>query len=271
MLQTVLDKSLSHGLLLNAAFTWMHKITDITAIGPGAAFGLDRFRADPNYVTPRRQFILTYVWEVPVGRGRRFASALPAVAEGFLGGWKMIGITKFETGQYLTPTYTGVNPAGTTPGTGVQVPDRVGNGNFDRATRSANAGQNKPYYDASAFQCPGGSTINGLPNLLSAGCPQSTAANVGRFGNSAIYPLEGPGVNGWIVSVAKQFRLYGEARRLELSANITNPFNHHNWAPPSTDLSSPASLFLITRTSQLGIDPYSLSRRRILLQMKIIF
>src|SRR5439155_18960367 len=156
----------------------------------------------------------------------------------------------------LTPTYTGVNPAGTTPGTGVQVPDRVGNGNFDRGTRASNA-PDKPYYDAAAFQCPGGSSINGLPNPLSAGCPQSTAANVGRFGNSAIYPLEGPGVNGWIASFAKQFRLFSEARHLELSANITNPFNHHNWAPPATDLSSPASLFLITRTSQLGIDPYS--------------
>ena len=270
MLQVVVDKPMKHGLQLNAAFTWMHKLTDIAAIGPGAAFGLSRFTADPSFVTPRRQFILTYLWDVPVGRGRQYHSNLSPVAEGILGGWRIIGVTKFETGQYFTPTYTGVNPAGTTPGTGVQIPDRIGNGNFDRSTRAANA-PDKPYFDTSAFQCPGGSSINGLANLLSAGCPQSTPQNVGRFGNSAINTIEGPGVNGWIVSVAKQFRLGSETRLLELSGNITNPFNHPNWAPPATDLSSPAGVALITRTSQLGIDPYSLSRRRILLQAKLIF
>ena len=153
MLQAVFDRPMKHGFLFNAAFTWMHKITDIAAIGPGAAFGLGRFNANPSYVTPRRQLLLTYVWEVPVGHGRSYLPHLSPIADGFLGGWKIVGVTKFETGQYLTPTYTGVNPAGTTPGTAVQIPDRIADGNFNRSTRASNA-PNKPYFDASAFQCP---------------------------------------------------------------------------------------------------------------------
>jgi hypothetical protein len=270
LLQVIVDKPLRNGMSFDAAFTWFHKLQNTSAIGPGAIFNLDRFYANSSYATPRRQLILRYVWEVPVGRGRPFLSNLPAAAEAVLGGWKINGITKFETGQYLTATYNGLNPAGTTPGSGLQIPDRIGDGNFSRSVRAANA-PNKPYFDVSAFVCPGGNTINGQPNLFSAGCPLSTPANVGRFGNSAIYELQGPGLNGWIVALAKEFRLASDSRRLEVTANATNPFNHANWAAPPTNLSSPATFGLITNTAKVGIDPYSAGRRRIYLGLRLTF
>lgn len=69
----------------------------------------------------------------------------------------------------------------------------------------------------------------------------------------------------------KQFPLSREGASLEFAAWITNPWNHPNWANPSMNLSSPGSVGLITSTRQLFLDPWSLGRRRVALQMKIRF
>src|SRR5438128_1570972 len=92
----------------------------------------------------------------------------------------------------LSPYYTGVDPSGMSPGVGSQLPDRVANGNFARGQRN---GLTAPFFNTAAFTCPGGSTINDQANLLSAGCPLSTAQNVGRLSNSSPAIIEGPGTN----------------------------------------------------------------------------
>ena len=41
------------------------------------------------------------IWEIPVGRGRRFGSSLPAVANVFLGGWQLGGVVIRQSGPPL--------------------------------------------------------------------------------------------------------------------------------------------------------------------------
>ena len=150
------------------------------------------------------------------------------------------------------------------------LPDRVADGNLDRSVRGSNA-PDRPFFDLAAFACPGGSQIGGRANLLSQGCPLSTPENVGRFGNSSPAIIEGPGINTWNISLAKQFQPR-EGMKLELAAWISNPWNHPSWSDPSMNLSSPASVGLITSTRVAGfIEPFSLGRRRISLQMKVVF
>ena len=270
-LQIVLDKRFSRGFSFNAAYTWLHKLTDLNFFGPGTAFNRERFRSNPGSVTPRQQLILTYNWEIPVGHDRQFGSRLHPVVNGIIGGWRILGVAKFETGQYLTPFYTGVDPTGSTPGTGPMLPDRIGDGNLPRATRASNA-PDRPFFDTAALICPGGGTIKGQPNLLTAGCPQSTPENVGRYGNSSPNIIETPGLNIWNVSLAKNFKLWWESTNMEIAAWISNPWNHPNWANQDMNLSSPATVGIITATRIAGfIEPFSLGRRRISLQMKIVF
>jgi hypothetical protein len=45
-------------------------------------------------------------WEVPVGRGRRFLNSPPALLEGFVGGWRIAGIYRFQSGLPLSFTST---------------------------------------------------------------------------------------------------------------------------------------------------------------------
>lgn len=39
------------------------------------------------------------IWTLPIGRGRRFLSAAPAVVNALLGGWQLSGIFRYNTGQ----------------------------------------------------------------------------------------------------------------------------------------------------------------------------
>jgi hypothetical protein len=104
-LQVIVDRRMSHGVSFNAGWTWAHRISDINSVGPGEAFNLSRLKGNPSFTVPRQQLILTQIYEIPFGRGRAYLSHLPAVADGFLGGWKAVAFSKFETGQYVTPTY----------------------------------------------------------------------------------------------------------------------------------------------------------------------
>jgi hypothetical protein len=242
----------------------------VPLVGTGGNYNRrDRFKSNTRF-TPRQQFILNYSWDVPIGQGRAYLSNLPSVANGILGGWKLVGVTQFQTGSYLTPLYVGVDPAGSTPGTGNQIPDRVGDGNSPRSQRNPFTGQ--PFFDTAAFVCPGGATINGQSNLLTQGCPLSTPQNVGRFGNSSPTIIEGPGINTWNLSIIKEFKLPREKTTIEFAAQLANPWNHPSWLKePNVNLSSSAAVGRYTNTRNDFIEPFSYGSRKITLQLRVNF
>jgi hypothetical protein len=242
----------------------------VPIVGTGGNFNRSaRFKSN-TWFTPRQQLILTYSWDLPVGRGRSFLRDLPSVMNGFIGGWRVIGVTQFQSGRRLTPFYVGVDPAGSTPGTGNQIPDRVGDGNLPRSQRNPFTGQ--PFFETTAFVCPGGSQINGQSNLLAQGCPLSTPQNVGRFGNSSPTIIEGPGINTWNLSIIKEFKLPREKTSIEFAAQLANPWNHPSWeAQPNVNLSSTATVGRFTSTRNDFIQPFSYGSRKISLQLRVNF
>jgi hypothetical protein len=164
----------------------------------------------------------------------------------------------------------GVDPAGSTPGTGNQLPDRIGDGNLAHDQRNPFTG--KPFFDTSAFACPGGSSINGQSNLLTAGCPLSTPQNVGRFGNSSPTIIQGPGINIWNLAATKRFKLPHESTNLEFSAQISNPWNHPNWEMnPNVNLSSAAAVGRFIGTRNQFIEPFAYGNRKITINLRLNF
>lgn len=268
--QFEVKRPFAHGFLLNASYTWMKRLTDVGAqFGGGTALDRRQFKSNP-FMTPRHQLILTYMWDVPVGRNRTFLQNLHPVLNGVVGGWQITGASKFQSGLYLTPFYVGADPMGLFPGTGQQLPDRIADGNLPREQRSPFTG--RAFFDTAAFVCPGGSSINGLPNLLSAGCPQSTPQNVGRYGNSSPNIIEGPGINTWNMSIGKEFGLPREGASVDFAAWIANPWNHPTYeVEPNMNLSSPASVGRYVQTRNDFIEPFSYGNRRIALRLRVRF
>ena len=278
--QTEVKHPTSHGLLFDGSWTWEKCLGDVTQtndadvssvppIGSGGYYFRSRFKTNCN-LQFHQQALFRWVWTLPFGRGEAYLSNANKIVNGVLGGWRLTGAAVFQTGMWLSPYYTGVDPSGMSPGVGEQLPDRVANGNFPRSQRH---GLTAPFFNTAAFVCPGGSTINGQPNLLSAGCPLSTPQNVGRLGNSSPNIIEGPGTNTWNLAIAKQFPLgHRDHTNLEVSAQIANPWNHPTFTPtPSMNLSSPSTVGIYNATREDYIQPWSYGNRKISLNARINF
>ena len=162
--------------------------------------------------TPRQRAVLNVVWEIPVGKGRRFMSNANPVINGALGGWQMYWIGYLESGHFFSPTYSGSDPSNTNTVGG--LPNRVCNGNLPSSQRNVNH-----WFDASCFAPP-------TPGML---------------GNSGPFVLEGPGYNNQNVSIAKTFAIT-ERFRFTFTASASDAFNHPNFYLPQANISVPGSV-----------------------------
>jgi hypothetical protein len=177
---------------------------------------------DPN--TSRQRVVFNVVWRIPVGRGQRFLPHVPAVVDQILGGWQLYWIGYLETGRYFTPSFSGSDPSNTNTSGG--LPDRICNGNLPTSQRSINQ-----WFNASCFVAP----------------------PAGRFGNSGVNILEGPGNQLNNISLAKTFSVT-ERLKFTLTAAAEDAFNHpnFNFSSVASNISSPANVAKISSLSWSG-------------------
>ena len=181
-----------------------------------------------NTYAPRHRWLTTVIYQLPFGRGQRFAKSSNPILNGIIGGWQLSNILEVQSGPFLTPYFSGADPSGT--GIGLegrnQLPDRVG----PASPGNPNASQ---WFLSSGFVCPGGDCKAGT----SAADPP-----IGRFGTASVGSLQGPGTIDWDLGLAKNFRLTEHAT-LHLEASFVNVLNHVNLAAPDmkiTDINNPA-------------------------------
>jgi hypothetical protein len=129
-----------------------------------------------------------------------------------LGGWQLSGSYVAQTGDFLTPTFSGSDPSNTQTFGG--IPDRIGNGNLPTGERSI-----ERWFDASAFAVP----------------------PAGRFGNSGRGIIVGPGRQAAHLGLFKSFPM-GERVNLRFQATFTNVLNHPNFDNPVLNISAPGSV-----------------------------
>jgi hypothetical protein len=197
-----------HSFTFNASWTWSNSMYNY-AITEDPYNVTDQWARDG---ANRRHYVSFYtIWEVPVGRGRRFLSNAPALVNHVLGGWNLQTISYFGTGQYFSPSFSTIDPSNTNTQGG--LPDRIADGNKPGDQRAFNQ-----WFDPSAFKIPG------CPDSKPV-CSASERQNVGRYGNSGANFLEGQGVNAHHLSVAKSFPLT-ERFKMTLTGEISNLFNH---------------------------------------------
>ncbi len=171
---------------------------------------------DPS--TSRQRVVSSVIWDLPVGRGRQLLGGLSPAANYVLGGWQLYWVAYMETGQFFSPSFSGRDTSNTNTSGG--LPDRISNGNLPSGERKLNH-----WFDTFAFAAP----------------PQ------GRFGNSGINILEGPGLHLHNVTIAKRFRVF-ERLTFTFMAVAQNVLNHANFNNPSANISVPGSLGVISST-----------------------
>ena len=219
-LQATIDKRMSRGLLLKGAYTWS-KAINMTDDDGWAGVSWDwaphfpRNRAAAGY-DRTHVFQIGWVYELPFGRGKRWASSGPAAV--VIGGWQFNGTLSAYTGVPFTVGAPGaaLNAPGDT-----QTADQV---NTD-VTKLGLVGSDGRYYDISAWRAP---------------------TDPGRFGTSGRNSLRHPGIFNTDFSLFKNFDIT-ERVRLQFRTEAFNALNHPQFgannnragAFASTDVSNP--------------------------------
>jgi hypothetical protein len=190
----------------------------------------------------------SYVYSLPVGRGKRFGSDMNAALNGFIGGWQLNGIWRFAAGRPIILALASPVPIPTYG----QRPSLTGVLRVNHASTNSMVGN----YFANACEnapCPdGGPSVVFQPNDYSFGNAPRTVTNIRQPGNKNVN-----------MSLFKQFRIsrLREGTRLEFRLEAFNVFNHPNFAGPDTifgDGTFGQITFLATPTRevQLGLKMY---------------
>ena len=148
-------------------------------------------------------FILSYVYELPVGRGRKFASGMNGVVNTIVGGWQTSGILTMKEGFPLTITSSGngLNYFGA----GQHV-DVVGDYHIANPSRTE-------WFNTSAFAVAAPWSLGNAPRYFS--------------------DLRAPGYKNFDISIQKYFPIE-ERYRFQFRLDMFNTFNHTNYYSPNT-------------------------------------
>ncbi len=110
----------SKGLSLLASYTWSKFIDDTEGTTGWAQTGGDFFRDNYNLALEKsvdandipQSLVVSYIYELPVGKGKAVGSNMGAVSNAILGGWQVTGITTIKDGFPLSISTTINNACG---------------------------------------------------------------------------------------------------------------------------------------------------------------
>jgi Carboxypeptidase regulatory-like domain/TonB dependent receptor len=215
-LQVKVNRRVTSGLTFLASYTWSKSIDNSPGYWPNSGMSqLPQDSLNPNQGEVglsdwdiRHNFILSYNWQIPVGRGRRYMSHGNSFLEGVLGGWQMTGIVAFRGGTPFTP-YISSNRANTANG-GALRPNRIGSGVSSDPTVDH-------WFDKTQFALPA----------------------VFTYGNSSRNILIGPGLKNADIGLYKNFKVY-ERIQLQFRAEFFNITNTPHFGLPNPFIDTPA-------------------------------
>ncbi len=214
------------GLTFLASYTISKSIDDYT----GILFPLDDklnrglSNAGGKAVDIPQNFVFSYSYELPFGRGKRWLSGSSRALDLVAGGWSVNGVTTFRSGPPLA-----VSVATS------QLNTSTGNRADITCTSVPMPKQVTQWFDTSCFTDPARF----------------------KFGNGGIGHIRGPGLNNWDFSAFKGFHV-GEGRQVEFRAEFFNLFNQAHFSNPGTTRGTTSfgrisSTALPPREIQLGL------------------
>ena len=211
-LQTQLTRRYSNGFQMNFGYTWSKAIGFCCNAsndgGPAihARAYIDRNRAVMPF-DRTHNFSSTFVYEMPFGKGKKYATSGPAGA--LLGGWQVNGLFSRYSGAPFTVTSDG----GSLNMPGSQQTADV----FGTPIQLGNYGRGQAYYDPKTF-----GPVSGPTGI--------------RFGTGGINNLRGPGIANFDLGLFRQHK-FNDRVSLQFRAEAMNLTNTPQLGGPSNNIS----------------------------------
>lgn len=161
---------------------------------------LDYGRSDFN--VPFR-FVNSWVYQIPVGRGKKILGNANWAADEAIGGWQLTGVATFQQGfpyQIGAPDIQGIT------GTGGMRANYTSGCNIHQNTYSGN-----------------------LAKFFAINMNCFTGPAFGTYGTTGRNPFNQPGINNWDMGLGKAFAL-GEKAKFVFKMDLFNTFNHHQYS-----------------------------------------
>jgi hypothetical protein len=223
------------GLTFTANYTFGKSIDDASDASPDTrvlttgstlghiSYGLPR-SVDRSISTfdIKHNFSSTFIFDLPVGRGRRLLKDAPAVVDAILGGWSASGLFRLQGGQPFLPFVTDTNRLGGVNRT-VRL-DLISSVPLRNPlwTRNCPIGATcEPYINPAAFMRPAKGSLGSAPRTLDIRAPLQEYFDL---------------------SISKNFPFpFGknEKRRINFRVDLINAFNHPNFRYVNTGNTPP--------------------------------
>jgi hypothetical protein len=245
-LQVRVEKRFSKGLQLLGTYVFSKSLDDTSvACGCTTWLGGATSLQDPNKRFLERsasQFDIpqvlqfSYVYQLPVGRGKQFGGSMNPVVDAVIGGWQTNGIWRFDNGM---PLSLSVSNSRALPTYGAQRPSLL------NALQRNNGSDwlNQYFANPQDAVTPAAYTVGNAPREIST--------------------VRAPGTATTALSLFKQFRLSAlrEGSFLEFRAEAFNALNHPQFSPPNLTVGSSAfgkvtSQANSSRQMQMGLKLY---------------
>ncbi len=248
-LQVDVNHRFGGGLFLRGVYTWSKALDDGDSLNSTASGGEPSLASNPFDVKTdwgpanfdvRNAAVMTAMYELPFGRGRRFGSGWTGFANGVVSGWSLTSIVTAQSGFPLTPQLS-YNPSN--------------NGDTRNPVR--------PFVNP-AFTGP---VILGTPtqwfNPAAFLAPPNSR---GFYGNLGRDTLIGPGLAEWDFSVLKDTPIR-ERLTLQFRAELFNLLNRANFNQPNAVVFTPTG---VSPTAGV-VTSTSTTSRQVQLGLKLIW
>ena len=223
-LQVKAEKRFNNGDSISAAYTFSKLISDTDTLtswlesgGVGGVQNWNNLRGErslASFDVPNR-LVLSYVIDIPVGKGKKYLSDMPGFANAIIGGWGLEGVTTLQSGFPLHF------------GTAQNLTNSFGGGSRPNVVGGCNSSVS-------------GSAQSRLNGWFNTGCFAQPAAFT--FGNESRNDptLRSAGIANWDFSTFKNFPFGPEGRlNLQFRAEVFNLFNRVQFGVPGQTLGTP--------------------------------
>jgi hypothetical protein len=211
-LQVIVNKRLSHGLVLNSNYVFSKAFSDDT--GSRSAYNWKTEKA--QQVDPSHTLNVLLVYSMPFGKGQKFTSS-NRITQGLMSGWKISSITTYRSGTLLASILASCNLPNAASCYADYNPTFSGdvriNGNYGSGdVRTVS------YLNKSAFASPAAFTYGTTPR-------------------TGAYGLRGPSNSNQSVSLKREFAVK-ERFKFGIQADALNVFNWVRFANPNLTVTS---------------------------------